>query len=58
MVYTGVETWQIFSRMPVTAKIFEESFTPTLNRVAVRVQYVSSTSVVLDAGLNDYLRRS
>ena len=39
------------------AKTFEELFTPTLKGIAVSVQYVSSTPVVLHAGLADQLRR-
>ena len=40
------------------AKIFEELFTLNLNKIAVNVWYVSSTTpVVLHAGLNDQLGR-
>ena len=45
-----------FSRMLIMAKIFEELFIPTLNGIAGSVRYVSSTPVVLNAGLNK-LRR-
>ena len=40
----------------VIAKIFQELFTPTLNRIAVSVQYASSTPVVIQAGLNYQLQ--
>ena len=55
--YTGTETQQTFSRMLTMAKIFEELFTLTCNGLANIVWYVSSTAVVLHAGLNDQLRR-
>ena len=51
--YTGTETEQICSCMPVKAKIFKELYTPTCNEIAVSIWYVSSTAVVLDARLND-----
>ena len=38
------------------AKTFEKLFTPTLNKLAVSVRYVSATPVVLQARLNDQLR--
>ena len=51
--YTGAETWQIFPRMPVTAKFFKELFTPTGNGIAVSVRYVSSAPANLCARFND-----
>ena len=43
--------------MLTMAKTFEQLVTPTSNGIAVSVRYVSSTPVILDAGLNDRLRR-
>ena len=47
---------KFFSRMLPMLKISEELFTPFLNGCAVKVWYVSSTQVVLHAGLTDLLR--
>ena len=52
-----METRQIFSRILAMAKTFEKLFTHILNRIAVRVLYVSSTPLIQHAGLNDQLRR-
>ena len=54
---TGTETRHFFSSVRTMAKSFKECFTTTLNGIAVNVQYVSSTPVVLRAGLNDLLQR-
>ena len=51
--YTETETLQVFSRIPVTAKIFKELFAPTINGIAVSVRYVFSMPVVLNARMND-----
>ena len=40
--------------MLVKAKYFKDWFTFTRNKMTVSVLYVSSTSVVLDARLNDW----
>ena len=45
--FTGTKAWQIFR------KSFEELFTPTWNRIAVSVGYVSSTLAVRGAVLNE-----
>ena len=44
-----METRQIVFRMLVKAKIFLKVFYPNLSGTAVRVQYLSSTPVVLHA---------
>ena len=45
---TGMETRKIFSCRRVQANLFKELFTPTWNKIADSVQYVSSTSAALD----------
>ena len=54
--YTGMETPQFFL-VCRQSKIFQELFTPTLNWITVGVQYMSSTPLILHAGLNHQLRR-
>ena len=49
---TGTETWQIFSRMPVTAKNLK-SCLPLLEMEYPLVLNASSTPVTLNARLND-----